>query len=142
MTSLTVSGLPALAWGIGFVILGSVPVWFGAKITDATNPTLARSVLALLLGTIGSIAGFMIGGALGIILAPVSYLLSFKFILGTSFAGAFLLGILSLFGYFLMAKFIGGGFSMHEEPKEKIETQASSLVEHGIVQANANKFNS
>ncbi|MFZ6769988.1 hypothetical protein ACO0LM_23280 [Undibacterium sp. Di26W] len=125
MTSLTVSGLPALAWEIGFVIVGALPVWFGAKITDATNPTLVRSVLALFLGTIGSIAGFMIGGPLGIFLAPVSYILSFKFILGTSLVGAFLLGILSLFGYFLMAKLIGGGFSVNEEPKEKVDTQTS-----------------
>lgn len=142
MTSLTVSGLPALAWGIGFVVVGSIPVWFGAKITDATYPTLARSVLALFLGTIGSIAGFMIGGSLGIILAPISYLLSFKFVLGTSFTGAFLLGILSLFGYFLMAKFIGGSFSVHEEPSQKNATQTSGISAPRIRQPDVNKLNS
>ena len=83
----------------------------------------------------------MIGGAVGIILAPISYLISFKLILGTSFVGAFFLGILSLFGYFMMAKIIGGGFSLHEEPKEKIESQTSIFLDYGAKQLAMIKLN-
>jgi hypothetical protein len=109
-------GMPAIALAVAFVVIGAVPVWFGAKVTDARNPTLIRSILALIAGTIGSIIGFALGGPVGILLAPIAYLLAFKFILGTSLFGGMILGILSLTGYALMGKFMGG------EPPRKNET--------------------
>lgn len=114
MGTLALSGIPAIAWAVGFVVVGALPVWIGAKITGAENPTLVRSILALVAGTIGSIIGMVIGMPLALIIAPISFLLAFKFILETTFFGALMLGIVSVIGYFLMAKFIGGGFSVKE----------------------------
>jgi len=116
MGTLAISGIPAIAWAIGFVVVGSLPVWLGAKITGAERPTLLRSALALIVGTIGSVVGMAAGMPLALIIAPLSFLLAFKFILDTSFFGALMLGIVAVIGYFLMAKFIGGGFSVNENP--------------------------
>jgi hypothetical protein len=97
--------------------VGSVPVWFGAQVTGATNPTLIRSALALFVGTLGSVLAVIVVGPPALFFAPISFLLAFKFVLGTSFLGALMLCILAVFGYFLMGKFIGGGFSMKEDAK-------------------------
>ena len=122
MANISITGLPALAWFVGTVVVGSVPVWFGAKVTGAENPTLIRSATSLIVGLIGSIIGFVIGGPIAILLVPFSFLLSFKFILRMSFLGALMLGIVALFGYFLMAKFIGGGISTTQESNTPHET--------------------
>ena len=108
------AGLPAIALGVGFVVVGSIPVWFGAQITGAAKPTLIRSALSLFTGIIGSLLGGMAGMPLALLIAPLSFLFAFKFILETSFFGALLLCIIAVFGYFLMGKFIGGGFSVNE----------------------------
>jgi len=112
MASMNVSGLPALAWSIGFVVIGAAPVWLAAKLTGAGSATLLRSALALLIGTIGGVIGIAAGGPFALLLVPLAFLLSFKFVLDTSFLGAFFLGILAVAGYFAMAHFIGGGVSV------------------------------
>ena len=115
MTNFVVTGLPVIAFGVGFVVVGSLPVWFGAQVTGAGKPTLIRSALSLIAGIIGSILGGMAGMPLALLIAPLSFLLAFKFILETSFFGALLLCIVAVIGYFLMGKFIGGSFSVNEE---------------------------
>lgn len=119
MTNISITGLPAIAWGVGIIVVGSVPVWFGAKITGAGRPTLLRSALSLLVGILGSIVGIVVCGPLAFLIVPLSFLCAFKFILDMSFFGALMLGIISLVGYFLMAKFIGGGFSVKEDVNDQ-----------------------
>ena len=70
MTNFVVSGLPAMAVGIGFVVVGALPVWFGAQVTGAAQPTLFRSALSLIVGVIGSLVGLVI------VLFPIEKLIS------------------------------------------------------------------
>jgi len=128
MTNFVVTGLPVIAFGVGFVVVGSLPVWFGAQVAGAGKPTLIRSALSLIVGIIGSLLGGMAGMPLALLIAPLSFLLAFKFILDTSFLGALLLCIVAVIGYFLMAKFIGGGFSVNEEKDVLNEMQRPVLA--------------
>jgi hypothetical protein len=108
VSTVTFTGLPALAWGLGFVILGSLPVWMAAKITGAGRATLPRAAAALLAGTLTAFVAVFATGPWGLVLAPLAYLLSFKFIMDTSLLGAVLLGILALAGYAAIDKVMGG----------------------------------
>ena len=108
---LSISGLPAIVVGIGFVVVFAAPVWLAARLTGADNPTLLRSIASLIVGLVGSIASAAISGGFALLLAPLAFLLSFKFVLGTSFLGAVLLGIVALLGYAAMVHFVGGGLS-------------------------------
>jgi hypothetical protein len=130
MTNFVATGLPVIAFAVGFVVVGSIPVWFGAQITGAGKPTLVRSALSLILGIIGSGLGGVAGMPLALLIAPLSFLFAFKFILDTSFFGALLLCIVAVIGYFLMGKFIGGGFSVNEEKTayQKLNRPALVLV--------------
>jgi hypothetical protein len=47
-----------------------------------------------------------------LLLAPLAFLLSFKFVLGTSFLGSVLLPIVAIAGYAAMVHFIGSGFTV------------------------------
>ena len=111
MSTVSVTGLPAIAWFVGIVVVGSVPVWFAAKITGAGYATLPRAAISLLVGSIAAFLSLLVGGSWVVLLAPVSYWLSFKFILDTSLLGAFILCVLALAGYAAMAKLIGGGIA-------------------------------
>jgi hypothetical protein len=112
MPSMSLTGLPALAWNVGFVVVASVPIWLAAKITGAENATLLRSAVALLVGVVGGVIGIVVGGSLAFLLIPMAFLLSFKYILNTSFLGSLILGILAVAFYFAMAHLIGGGVSV------------------------------
>jgi hypothetical protein len=46
--NLQLSGLPALAIQIGFIVVFSAPVWLAARIVGAEHPTLIRAALSLL----------------------------------------------------------------------------------------------
>jgi hypothetical protein len=112
MANVNFTGIPALAWGVGFVVIGAAPVWLAAKITGAGNATLMRSIISLVIGAVCGLIGLSIGGPFAILLAPIAFLLSFKFVLDTSILGSVILGCLAMAGYFVMAKFIGGSFSI------------------------------
>lgn len=111
LTDVTISGIPAIAWAIGFVVLGALPVSFAAKITGAGYATIPRAAFALVLGASGSLVAFFVGGPVGVLVAPIAFLLAFKFVLDTSLLGAVILGVLALAGYFAMAELLGGGIS-------------------------------
>ena len=110
--NLTISGIPALALQIGFVIIFSAPVWLAARVVRADHPTLLRSILSLALGAAGTIVSAAVAGGWVLLLAPVAFLLSFKFVLGTSFLGSVLLAIVAIAGYAAMAHLIGSGFTV------------------------------
>ena len=107
--NITVTGLPAVAIWIGFLVILAAPVWLAARMVGATNPTLLRSILALLLGLAGAVASVSLTGILALALVPLSFLLSFRFVLGTSFLGAIGLAILAAVVYAVMFHFIGSG---------------------------------
>ena len=105
----TLTGLPALIAFVGFVVVLSAPVWLAAKLVRANHPTLPRAVASLAVGTLGVFLLGVLTGPLVLLLAPLAYLLSFKYILGTSFLGSVLLAILAGLGYAAMVYLAGGG---------------------------------
>lgn len=106
---LSLTGLPALIFLVGFVVVFSAPVWLAARLTGAKYPTLWRAVASLVAGNLGAFLLAMLTGPWVLLLAPLGFLLSFKYILGTSFPGAVLLAILAGLGYAAMGYFIMGG---------------------------------
>jgi hypothetical protein len=104
---LTVSGLPAIIIQLLFIVVFSTPVWLRARIVGAEHPTLLRAVLSLMLGTIGVATCILLTGLLALLLAPFSFLLAFKYVLGTSFAGAILMALVALGAYVTMVYFLG-----------------------------------
>lgn len=105
----TFTGLPALVVLVGFVVVFSAPVWLAAKLVGAKHPTLLRAILSLVAGSIGAFILVVLTGPWEFILAPLVFLLSFKYILGTSFLGSILLAIVAGLGYAAMGHFMGGG---------------------------------
>jgi hypothetical protein len=97
--NLNVSGLPAIIIQVGFVVVFSVPVWLAARMVGAVNPTLIRSALSLIVGVAGSVAGVAFGGGFALLLAPLAFLLAFKFVLGTSLLGSIGIAIITVAGY-------------------------------------------
>jgi hypothetical protein len=110
--NLQVTGLPALIVQIGFIVVFSAPVWLAAKLVGAAHPTLIRAALSLIVGAFGSALSIAVGGGFAFILAPLAFLMAFKFILGTSFLGSIGLALLALLGYAAMMHFIGTGWSV------------------------------
>jgi hypothetical protein len=104
-----VTGLPAVAIGIGFVIIFAAPVWLAARLVRAKAPTLLRSVAALFVGACGALLSLMIGGGWALFLGPIAFLVAFKYVVGTSYAGAIVLAVLAIAGYAAMLHFLGGG---------------------------------
>lgn len=108
----TLTGLPALIFLVGFVVVFSTPVWLAARLIGARHPTLMRAVVSLAAGTLASLLLAILAGPWGFLLAPLGYLLSFKFILGTSFLGSVMLAIVAGLGYvalgYLLSGFIPG----------------------------------
>ena|ERR1700722_8407796 len=110
--NLNVYGLPAIIIQVGFIVVFSAPVWLAAKMVGAANPTLIRSVLSLFVGVIGSVAGVAFGGGFALLLAPLAFLLAFKYVLGTSLLGSIGIAIIAVAGYAAMIHFIGAAFSV------------------------------
>lgn len=109
--SFNLTGLPALIFLVGFVVVFSTPVWLAARVIGAKYPTLWRAVASLAAGMLVAFLLAILTGPWGFLLAPVGFLLSFKYILGTSLLGSVLLAILAGLGYAAMGYFIGGGIS-------------------------------
>ena len=110
--NLNISGLPAIAVAVGFIVVFSLPVWLAARVVGADSATLLRSAASLVVGAIGAFIGIAVGGGFALLLAPAAFLLSFKFVLGTSFVGAVVLAVLALAGYAAMVHFLGAGFNV------------------------------
>lgn len=110
--NLSVSGLPAVMVQIGFILLFSAPVWLAAKMIGARHPTLLRAALALLAGGLGVLASAAFGGVFALFIAPVVFLLAFKYVLGTSVMGSVGLAIIAVVVYALMVHFIGAAFEV------------------------------
>ena len=107
--SFNLTGLPALIFLVGFVVVFSTPVWLAARIIGAKHPTLLRAVASLSTGMLSGLVLALLAGPWGFLLTPIGFLLSFKYILGTSLLGSVLLAILAGLGYAAMGYFIGGG---------------------------------
>jgi hypothetical protein len=112
LVNLNVSGLPAIIIQVGFIVVFSAPVWLAAKMVGAANPTLIRSALSLIVGVIGSVAGVAFGGGFALLLAPLAFLLAFKYVLGTSLLGSIGIAIIAVAGYAAMIHFIGAAFTV------------------------------
>jgi hypothetical protein len=110
--NLSVSGLPAIIIQVGFIVVFSVPVWLAARMVGAANPTLIRSALSLIVGVVGSVAGVALGGGFALLLAPLAFLLAFKYVLGTSLLGSIGIAIIAVAGYAAMVHFIGAAYTV------------------------------
>lgn len=102
------TGWPALIFLVGFVVVFSTPVWLAARIIGAKHPTLWRAIASLAVGMPVSLLLAILAGPWGFLLAPVGFLVSFKYILGTSFLRAVLLAIIAGLGYVVMGYLISG----------------------------------
>jgi hypothetical protein len=100
-------GVPSLLFQAGFIMLFSLPIWLAARIVGAEYPTLWRSALALVLGFSAALASVAFAGGWGVLIAPVVFLLVFKYLLGTSFVGAIVLVVLAMAGYAALAHLFG-----------------------------------
>lgn len=107
--NLTLTGMPAFIFLVGFVVVFSAPVWLAARLIGAKHPTLLRAVASLSIGMLVSFLLAFLAGPWVFLLAPLGFLLSFKYILGTSLLGSVLLAIVAGLGYAAMGYFIGGG---------------------------------
>ncbi len=107
--NLSVTGLPAIAIEIGFVIVFAAPVWLAARLVGAQTPTFLRAVISLFVGGLGALVSLALSGGWALLLAPIAYLLAFKYVLGTSFLGAIGLALVAIVAYAAMLHFIGGG---------------------------------
>ena len=110
--NLSVSGLPAIIIQVGFIVVFSAPVWLAARMVGAANPTLIRSALSLIVGVVGSVAGVALGGGFALLLAPLAFLLAFKYVLGTSLLGSIGIAIIAVAGYAAMVHFIGAAYTV------------------------------
>jgi hypothetical protein len=110
--NLSVSGLPAILVQVVFILLLSAPVWLAAKMVGARHPTLLRAALSLVVGGLGVLASVAFGGAFALFLAPIVFLLSFKYVLGTSVIGSIGLAIIAVVVYAAMVHFIGAAFQV------------------------------
>ena len=115
MVKFSVSGFPALAWAVGFIVLLAVPVWGAAHIVGASRPAFARATVALTISVVMSIAALFTTGGWSLLLVPIIFMCSFKYVLDTSFLGAFFLCLLSLAGLVAMQKALGGGISFSND---------------------------
>lgn len=105
------TGLPAIIFLVGFVVVFSAPVWVAARVVGARHPTLLHAVGSLTVGMLASFLLTMLTGPWVFLLTPLAFLLSFKYVLGTSLLGSVLLAILAGLGYAAIAYFVGGSFS-------------------------------
>ncbi|HEX4598083.1 MAG TPA: hypothetical protein VH278_09885 [Burkholderiaceae bacterium] len=118
--NITVTGFPAILIWVGFLVVVAAPVWLAARMVGAQRPTLLRSILALTVGLAGAIASVALTGALALALVPLSFLLSFRFVLGTSFLGAIGLAALAAAAYAVMIHFIGSGVTLTKDPHKAL----------------------
>ncbi len=110
--NLNVSGLPAVLVQVIFILALSAPVWLAAKMVGASHPTLLRAASSLVVGGLGVLASVAFAGAFALFLAPVVFLLSFKYVLGTSFIGSVGLAIIAVVVYAAMVHLIGAAFEV------------------------------
>ena len=104
--NILISGAPAAIAAALAVVVLSVPIWFSARFVGADNATLLRSVMSLIVGVVSATVCLALAGGLGILLAPICLLLSFKYILGTSFIGAIIMAVVSAAGYTLAGRLL------------------------------------
>jgi hypothetical protein len=106
---LTLTGLPAIVAFVGYVVVFSAPVWVAARLVGAEHSALLRAIGALAVGAGGVFFIAVFAGTWVFLLAPLVFLFSFQYILGTSVLGSVLLAILAGLAYAAMGYFFGGG---------------------------------
>jgi hypothetical protein len=109
--NLSLTGLPAFIFLVGFVVVFSTPVWLAARMVGARYPTLLRAAASLGVGVLGAFALAFLIGPWVFLFAPVIFLLAFKYILGTTLLGAVLLAVIAGLGYVAMGYLFGGMMS-------------------------------
>lgn len=108
---LEAGSLPLVVHTAGVVVLASTPVWAAARFVDADWPTMGRAMAALSIVIGVSILGLSFVGMHGLWLAPVVFLLSIRYVLGTTFLGTFTVALLAVIGYMAVNDALGENMS-------------------------------
>ena len=114
--NVTFVGLPAYAIVLGYILFLSIPVWLAAKFVGARSATIPRAMLSLFLGAIFALVGGAVFSSVAFIMLPLGFLISFKYVLDTSFFGAFVLGVLAVAGYFALVQIVGSDVFFTPQP--------------------------
>lgn len=109
--NLEASTLPMVVNAAGVVVLASTPVWAAARFVDADWPTMGRAMAALTIVIGTSILGLSFLGMNGLLFAPVVFLVSIRYLLGTTFLGTLTVAMLALIGYMTVSDAFGGNVS-------------------------------
>jgi hypothetical protein len=102
-----VSDQPAIVVMVVLVVACSPLIWFAARMVEADTPTLPRSMVTLLVGTVGSLTVLALFGGRGLALAPLVFLLSIRYVLGTTFFGALVVAVVASIAYTGFAQWAG-----------------------------------
>ncbi|EPX99248.1 hypothetical protein C404_04635 [Ralstonia sp. AU12-08] len=92
--------------------MATVPVWFGAQAVGADRATLPRSAVALVLALAVCYLSLAVTGPAAFVIAPLLCMAVFKYILDSSFLGAFLLLVVSATGLWLAGKLFMSGVTL------------------------------
>ncbi|MDE1949546.1 MAG: hypothetical protein KGL43_19170 [Burkholderiales bacterium] len=109
------TGIPALLLQLGFIVVFAAPVWIAARVVGARHPSLLRSIGALVLGVILAFLSLLLAGPWALLLAPLSFLVAFSRVLGTSFGGAVVVALIVIAGYAAMLHFLGPGIPVIDQ---------------------------
>lgn len=113
--NLEASALPMVVNAAGVVVLASTPVWAAARFVDADWPTMGRAMAALSIVIGVSILGLGFLGMPGLLFAPVVFLVSIRYLMGTTFLGTFTVALLAVIGYMAANDALGENMSSWKE---------------------------
>ena len=100
--------LPLIALAL---VLSVVPVWIAAKVVGTGRQEFLRVALALAVATVLAVALLMtLSIGWGLLLAPIVFVLTFSWLLETSFVAAFVLCLLSMAFQVVLSKLFGAAF--------------------------------
>lgn len=100
--------LPTVAVFALFLAILASPIWLAARIVGAEHTSLIRAVLALGIGIALNILSAEAIGGMALLFSPIIFLIAFKYVLGTSFFGALILGIVACTGYAILGHLFHG----------------------------------
>jgi hypothetical protein len=113
--NLEASTLPMVVNAAGVVVLASTPVWVASRFVDADWPTMGRAMAALTIVIGVSILGLTFLGMNGLLLAPLVFLVSIRYLMGTTVLGTLTVAMIAVIGYMAFTDALGTNVSSWRE---------------------------